>query len=316
MAKMDSKLLSMFGQSASMFAVALPELVCKYPNIIVMSADTSTPAGLDKFKFKYPDKFYNMGIAEQNMIGTSAGLASEGFLPICTAQSCFLSMRDFEQIRQYCGYMHKKIILVGLSSGLSLYFLGKTHYALEDIALMRTIPGMTVIAPCDAWEAVKALQVAVKTDGPVYIRIFGGTGLPSVYIEDFDFHLGKANVLKEGDEVQLIATGSMVNVALKVANFLCDKNIDASVVDMHTISPLDKSIIDYKAKLIVTLEEHFLTGGLGSAVAGELAQESAHPKLLKFGIKDFNFSIGDYDYLLKENGLTVENISETIIKSL
>lgn len=312
MVKYNPKMMAMFGQSASIFGMALLEIAKDKTNIIALSADMSTTAGLDKFKAAFPDRFYNFGIAEQNMVGAAAGLASEGFLPVCTAQSCFLSMRDFEQVRQYCGYMGKKIIFVGLHSGFSLAFLGKTHFALEDIALMRSVPGMTVYAPCDAMEAVKAFEAAIDNDGPSYIRLFGGTGSSSVYTSDFGYKTGEANVLREGSDVQIIAAGSMVSVALSAADVLQSDGIQASVIDMHTIKPLDENAIDLNAKLIVTLEEHFLTGGVGSAVADVLACRSNHPRLLKLGVKNLDFRIGDYNYLLSKAGLTKEQVAEGI----
>lgn len=316
MSENNPKLLSMFGQAASIFAVALPKVIEFHPNIIALSADMSTAAGLDKFKATHPENFYNLGIAEQNMIGVAAGLSVEGFLPVCTAQACFLSMRDFEQIRQYCGYMQKRMILVGLLAGFSLSFFGKTHFALEDIALMRTIPGMTILSPCDALEAKKAFETALEMDGPVYIRLFGGTGVPVVYENDFDFNVGKTSELRAGSDVQIIATGSMVSSALKVADLLKEKSISASVIDMYTLKPLDKNVISSDAKLIVTIEEHNIVGGLGSAIAEELSTRTQHPALLRFGVKDFNFKIGDYNYLLEENGLMPEQIANKILQSI
>lgn len=314
--KINVKLLSMAGQGGSAFGIGLMNLMDKRNDIVVLSSDMSTPAGLDKFKAAYPDRFINVGIAEQNMIGMAAGLAEEGFKPICVAQACFITMRSFEQIRQYCGYMGIPLVLVGIGSGLSLQYMGNTHYALEDIALMRTIPGMTVVAPCDSLEAMKALEAAIDHSGPVYIRLYGGTGIPAVYQDDYQFEFGKAIQLREGTDIQIIATGSMVGSAIKVAEALENEGISASVVNMHTIKPLDVSAIDYNKKLIVSIEEHNVIGGLGSAIESVLSSLSDAPRLLKLGVNDQFGPVGSYSYLLDQAGLSVESIVSNIVKSI
>ena len=312
--KINVKLLSMAGQGGSAFGIGLMNLIQEHPEIMVLSSDMSTPAGLDKFKAVYPYRFMNVGIAEQNMIGIAAGLADEGYKPICVAQACFITMRSFEQIRQYCGYMGIPMVLVGIGSGLSLQYMGNTHYALEDLALMRTIPGMTVVAPCDSLEALKSLETAVVHDGSVYIRLYGGTGIPAVYREDYQFEFGKAVSLREGSEIQIISTSSMVGNALKVADELEDEGVSASVVNMHTLKPLDESVIDKNKKLIVTIEEHREIGGLGSAVESVLSGQSNAPVLYKIGIKDQFSSVGSYQFLLEQTGLDVKSIKHSIIK--
>ena len=313
---MNFKLMSMAGQGGSVFGISLIEMMSQRNDMIVLSSDMSTPAGLDKFKVAYPDYFMNLGIAEQNMIGTAAGMAEEGYKPICVAQACFITMRSFEQVRQYCGYMRIPMVIIGIGSGVSLQYMGNTHYALEDLALMRTIPGMEVIAPCDSYEAVKAFEYAVNSKHPVYIRFFGGTAIPAVFNEEKEFEGGKAIKMREGKDVQIIATGSMVGNVLKVADELAAEGIDTSVVDMHTIKPLDKDAIDLNMKLIVTIEEHNIIGGLGSAVADVLSQYTSHPKLLKLGINDRFVPVGSYKYLLYECGLDIESIKNEIINNL
>lgn len=314
--KVNFKLMSMAGQGGSVFGISLMELMGQRNDLMVLSSDMSTPAGLDKFKAAYPDHFMNMGIAEQNMIGTAAGLAEEGYKPICVAQACFITMRSFEQVRQYCGYMQLPMVIIGIGSGVSLQYMGNTHYALEDLALMRTIPGMEVIAPCDSYEAVKAFEYAVNSKHPVYIRLFGGTAIPAVFNEETDFACGKAIKLKGGKDVQIIATGSMVGNAMKVAEELEADGIEASVTDMHTIKPIDSEAIEKDKKLIVTLEEHNIIGGLGSAVADALSQYPSHPKVLKLGINDRFVPVGSYKYLLQQCGLDIESIKNDIINNL
>lgn len=311
--KVNFKLMSMAGQGGSIFGISLLELMSQRNDLMVLSSDMSTPAGLDKFKATYPDYFMNMGIAEQNMIGTAAGLAEEGYKPICVAQACFITMRSFEQVRQYCGYMQIPMVIIGIGSGVSLQYMGNTHYAIEDLALMRTIPGMEVIAPCDSYEAVLAFEYAVNSKHPVYIRLFGGTAIPAVFSEEKEFKCGKAIKMREGKDVQIIATGSMVGNALKVAEDLSLQGIDASVVDMHTIKPLDAAVIELDKKLIVTIEEHNVIGGLGSAVADSLSQYTNHPKLIKLGINDRYVSVGSYKYIIEQCGLDIESVKNVII---
>lgn len=313
---LNVKLLSMAGQGGSCFGISLINLMEKREDLFVLSSDMSTPAGLDKFKASFPEHFMNMGIAEQNMIGTAAGLSDEGYKPICVAQACFITMRSFEQVRQYCGYMKLPLVIIGIGSGLSLQYMGNTHYAIEDLALMRTIPGMTVMAPCDALEAVKALEYAVNHDGPVYIRLYGGTGIPSVYNKDYEFEYGKAVNLQDGKDIQIIATGSMVTQAKRVAEELRGEGIEAMITNVHTVKPLDQAAVDISMRLIVTIEEHSVLGGLGSAVAEVLSRQSNHPRLLMLGIKDSFLPVGGYQYLLNQAGLSVEKIKESINKEL
>lgn len=308
----NAKILSSFGQGGSVFGITLLDILKKQNNIMVLAADMSTPAGLDKFKSLYPNHFFNLGIAEQNMIGVAAGLTDEGYKVISVAQACFISMRCFEPVRQFLGYMHSKQILVGVSSGFSLTFLGNTHYALEDIALMRSIPGMTIIAPSDAIQAMKALDAAIHADAPVYIRLYGGTSLPIVYEDDFDYQIGKAIKLKSGKDLQLIATGSMVSIALKVADALEGEGISVSVIDMHTIKPLDTTALDMNVSMLISLEEHSVVGGLGDSIASYLSQYTSHPKLLKIGVEDKFSVVGDYPYLMEQNGLSCDKIIERI----
>lgn len=314
--KVNFKLMSMAGQGGSVFGISLIELMNHRNDLMVLSSDMSTPAGLDKFKTAFSDHFMNMGIAEQNMIGTAAGLAEEGYKPICVAQACFLTMRGFEQVRQYCGYMQIPMVLVGIGSGVSLQYMGNTHYSIEDLAVMRTISGMEVIAPCDSYEAVMAFEYAVNSKHPVYIRLFGGTAIPAVFNEEKDFICGKAIKMREGGDVQIIATGSMVGNAMKVAEELSAEGVEAEIVDMHTLKPLDADAIDFDKKIIVTIEEHNIINGLGSAVADALSQHPAHPKLLKLGVNDRYVPVGSYKYLLQQSGLDTESIKNEIINNL
>jgi len=313
MSKYNPRSYSRLGQSGSIFGMELMDQIQNH-SVKVLSSDMSVVAGLDRFKRTYPNDFYNVGIAEQNLIGVSAGLASEGYKAIAVAQACFISMRSFEQIRQYMGYMGNNIICVGISSGFSLTFFGNTHYAIEDLALMRSIPNMVVLSPSDAGSAVKAFDAALKQDRPVYIRLSGGLNCPIVYNEDFDFKIGTPITVKQGADVTIFSTGSMVSNSLKAAFLLEDKGISAEVVDVHTIKPIDRQSIlsSLGKKLLISVEEHNIIGGLGTTIADVLSEQTNTPVLLKLGVNDSFMKVGNYNYLMEQSGLKPEQISSSI----
>jgi transketolase len=318
--------LADIGQHAAVFSHGLIDEIKKDPNIVILTPDATVKSPknvgneikveLDFCKVKevFPDNFHNVGIAEQNFLGMAAGICSEGFKVVAQAQACFISMRSFEQVRQYAGYMKIPLILIGIGSGLGLTFYGNTHYAIEDYGILKTIPGLTIVAPSDSLQAIKATHFALEGNKPVYIRLYGGKA-PVVYDKDFDFALGKVICLREGTDIQIIAAGSMVYPALQVAEKLKLENIDAQVIDMHTIKPLDTTAINQNCKLIITIEEHTIINGLGSSVADYLASFSIHPPLLKIGIEDTFSSVGDYAYLLHENGLSENLIADKILRN-
>lgn len=317
MNKFNPRVYFRLGQSGSIFGMELMEQAGNYP-FKVLSSDMSVVAGLDRFKKEYPDSFYNVGIAEQNLLGVAAGLDSEGYKTIAVAQACFISMRSFEQIRQYLGYMGGKVMCVGINSGFSLTFFGNTHYAIEDMALMRSIPNMTVLSPADAGEAVKIFDAALKVDGPVYLRLSGSLNTPIVYKEDYDLAIGKAVQLKEGKDIVIFATGLIVNNSIKAAELLLEQGISASVVDIHTIKPIDRECIlsNCDKKLMVSVEEHNVVGGLGTAIADVLSEIRNTPPLLKLGVQDHFMPVGDYNYLVEQAGLTPVQIAESITNKL
>ena len=309
MNKFNPRVYFRLGQSGSIFGMELMEQAGNYP-FKVLSSDMSVVAGLDRFKKEYPDNFYNVGIAEQNLLGVAAGLDSEGFKTIAVAQACFISMRSFEQVRQYLGYMGGKVMCVGINSGFSLTFFGNTHYAIEDLALMRSIPNMTVLSPADAGEAVKLFDAALKVDGPLYLRLSGSLNTPIVYKEDYELKIGQVITLKEGEDIAIFATGLMVSNALKAAELLLEKDITATVVDVHTIKPIDKDTIQKNCgkKLLVSVEEHSVVGGLGTAIADILSEQRNSAPLLKLGVQDHFMPVGDYNFLVEQAGLTPEQI--------
>lgn len=312
-------MLSMFGQNGAVFGSALDFYHDEY-NIKVLTSDMAYGAGLSRFKQKYPDDFYDVGIAEQNLMGITAGLASEGFKCVATAQSCFLSMRAFEPVRQYMGYMQIPAILIGINSGFALSYFGNSHYALEDLSLMRTVPNMTVLSPADAGEAVKAFEAVLNMNSPVYIRLSGTLNNPVVYAEDFEYDYRKANkVFAQGNDVVFFATGSMVYQSIKAAEVLCNEGIGAKVIDVHCLKPIDGETILKelrRSKVIATVEEHFTIGGLGTAIAEVMNQNQVSGKILNLGVKDRFCEVGDYQYLLAQNGLTSDKIVETIKQHL
>jgi transketolase len=287
--------------------------------MMVISADLGNSSGLDRFKKTYPDQFLNVGIAEQNMIGVAAGLAKEGFNVFATSFAPFITMRAAEQVRMNLGYMNMNVKAVAIGSGVSMAFLGNSHYGIEDAAVMRSIPNITVVCPADCAEIFKTIQAAAKFEGPMYIRLTGAVGNPPVYSEDYAFEIGKAVVLREPADVTFIATGSMVYESLEAANLLEEKGIKAGVINMHTIKPLDASAIELAlkhSKLIVTVEEHSVIGGLGSAVAEYKAAKRHAPPQLILGLPDAFDVTGEYRYLLERHGLVASKISEAVVAKM
>lgn len=315
--KSSSRVFARLGQSGAVFGVGLIDQAEAAENIVVLTADMAKPAGLSKFSALHPERFYNVGIAEQNLVGVAAGIANEGFKVVASAQACFLSMRCYEQVRQYSGYMGLPVIYVGVSAGFGLTFFGNTHYALEDVSLYRSIPGMVVISPSDAGQAVKAMAAALASDDPVYIRCTGVPGLAPIYKEEFEFEIGKGITLQDGSDIAIISAGSVTRNVLAAVEML-EKifNLSFKIIDMHTISPIDKDLLDtcLNCKILVTVEEHFIDGGLGSVVAEFLAEKHSgnKPHLLRLGVKN-KFSIpGDYSYLLKANDLDSDGLVKQI----
>ena len=286
-----------------------------FEKLVVMSADLATTSGLDRFKNAYPDKFYNLGIAEQNMMGTATGMAMNGYNVFVTSFANFLTLRSCEQIRLNMGYMKIPLKVVGMSSGFAMGMFGNTHYGIEDISIMRSIPNITVISPADGWELIKCLEKIIKDDSPIYLRLTGSSNIPIVYTEDYDYEIGKAITLKQGEDIALISTGSMVSVALEVSKLLEKDNISATAINVHTIKPLDYNLINKiynKYKFIFTIEEHSIIGGLGSAVAEYISQFKNHSPLYRIGVPDTFGAVGDYSYMLKQFGLTSTDIYQYI----
>lgn len=312
--RMQARMYSKLGMRGS-FSLAVEELAKTDSNLLVLTADLASLTGLSRFKEKYPSQFLNIGIAEQNMVGIGAGLVKEGMNVFITTYSNFLSMRAYEQIRILLGYMGFNVKVVGTGSGLAMGMSGNTHYGIEDISLMRAIPGMTVISPADGFETVKSVHEVAGYGKPVYIRLTGIMNTPIVYNEDYDFSIGKGVILRKGEDISIITTGTMVYESLVTADRLAELGTYASVINIHTIKPLDTSLIHdvtLHSKLIVTIEEHSIIGGLGGAVAEYLCGLNYHPPLIRIGLPDSFQKVGDYSYLLKQNGLTGLQIADRI----
>jgi transketolase len=256
-----------------------------------------------------------LGIAEQNMIGVAAGLASENFNVITTTFAPFQTMRCCEQIKVNLGYMGQKICMVGIASGLALGTLGYTHCCIEDVGILRSIPGITIISPADSLETVKALESAVKSESPTYLRLTGSSNNPIIYNEDYEFKIGKSITLREGKDITIFCAGAMVYQSLEVAKILESKNISSKVVNMHTIKPIDKMAIEKAcdSNLIVSVEEHNVIGGLGSAIAEYKSSLKKSPKQLFLGVKDNYSKGGDYKFLLEKHRLIPAKIVEDIL---
>ena len=311
------KIWSTIGSRATLGIAAL-ELAKEIDNLMVLTCDVSTSAGLDRFRKTYPEKYLDLGIAEQNMIGVAAGLASENFNVITTTFAPFQTMRCCEQIKVNIGYMKQKICMVGIASGLSLGTLGYTHCCIEDVGILRSIPGITIISPADSLETVKALQAAVKSKNPSYLRLTGSSNNPIVYKEDYEFKIGKSITLKEGKDITIFCAGSMVHQSLEAAKILEAKNVSSKVVNMHTIKPIDKLAIDEArdCALIVSVEEHNVIGGLGSAIAEYKSGLKKFPRQLFLGVMDTYTKGGNYKFLQEKHRLTSDKIAEDILSSI
>ena len=310
------KMWSTIGPRATL-GMALLEISQKMKDLIVLSGDVSTSAGLDRFRKLNPIQYVELGISEQNMIGVATGLSSENFNVVTTTFAPFQTIRCCEQIKINLGYMKHKVTLVGLASGLALGNLGYTHCCIEDIGILRSIPNLVIMSPADSLETVKCLQESLKSDKSVYIRLTGVSNNPIIYNKDYELKIGKSLKLLDGKDLTIFSNGRMVYNSLKAAEKLKKEGIFASVINMHTIKPIDTDAIKIasKNKLIVTVEEHNIIGGLGSAIAENLSEENTSSKLIRIGIKDNYTSGGSYEYLQKKHGLDPDNIVENILKN-
>ncbi|MDH4028017.1 MAG: transketolase family protein [Nitrospirota bacterium] len=299
------------------YGETLLELGRKRPDIVALDADLSSSTKTVKFAKEFPDRFFNMGIAEQDMIGTAAGLALTGRVPFASTFAVFETGRAWDQIRLTVCYSNTNVKLVATHGGITVGEDGASHQALEDIAIMRALPNMTVIVPADAAETVSVINAVAEYIGPVYVRL-GRSNVPYVMPDGYEFKLGKAHVFHTGRDVNIVAAGIMVDMALRAAEILAKEGIDAGVMNMATIKPLDEEALLNAArssKLIVTAEEHSVIGGLGGAVC-EFLSENCPVPVKRVGTQDTFGCSGSPAELLKYHGITVEDIIETIKRSL
>lgn len=289
---------------------ALAECGAKYPNLVVLDADLAGATKTGVFKKAFPDRHIDCGIAECNMTGIAAGLATCGKIPFISSFAMFAAGRNFEQVRNSIGYPHLNVKIGATHAGITVGEDGATHQCNEDVALMRTIPGMTVIVPADDVEAKAAVEAAINHEGPVYLR-FGRAAVPVINDDpDYKFEIGKGVVLKEGKDVTIVASGICVAEALAAAEKLAADGVDAEVINIHTIKPLDEDLIVASAKKtgrVITVEEHSVIGGLGSAVCDALCAKQPTP-VLKIGINDTFGESGPAAALVVKYGLDGESI--------
>ena len=296
----SARLWSRIG-SRGMYGQAILDLAENRPDLMVLSADLGNSSGLDRFRKSFPDQFVNVGIAEQNLVGVAAGLAKEGYTVFASSFAPFIAMRASEQVRMNLGYMQLNVKTVGIGSGVAMGFLGNSHFGIEDVAVMRAIPGMTVVTPADCGEIVKVINAAADHVGPMYIRLTGGPNNPIVYSEEYEFILGKAIQLREGSDIAIIANGSMVARSLSCADLLEKEQVSVSVFNFHTIKPLDfdvLSIIATKHRKVVIVEEHSVVGGLGSAIAEHWIAYETPPQVRILGLErpeNTSFCLNDMD---------------------
>ena len=294
------------------YGKALSELGEKY-DFLVLDADLAAATKTGMFKKKFPERFFDCGIAEGNMISVAAGIATTGKVVFASSFAMFAAGRAFEQVRNSIGYPHLNVKIGATHAGITVGEDGATHQCNEDIALMRTIPGMTIINPADADEAYAAVEAAINFYGPVYLR-FGRFAVPNYskeLVKDYKFEIGKGVTYKEGKDVTIVATGFMVHLALEAAELLAAEGIDAGVINIHTIKPLDKELLVDAAKktgAIVTAEEHSIIGGLGAAVSEALSETYPVP-VMKVGVEDKFGASGQVPELLEIYGLTAKNIA-------
>lgn len=312
------KAYARLGQKGAAAGIGMMELVKIDKDMRVVVADSIAIASLDRFYSSYPERVINVGISEQNMIGVAAGLSSEDSRAVfaCTYAE-FVVTRALEFVRQNLSYHQFNVKLIGNSAGFAMETLAISHWATEDIAFVRALPNMTILSAADSLSAIKCVKAAHDIQGPVYVRLSGLLNCPIVYDKDYEFEVGKAITLREGKDVTIIATGMMVRESLDAAEILSSSGIECRVIDMHTIKPLDTISLDMAfadSKLVVSVEEHSIIGGLGGAIAEYKADKEKTPRLIRIGVEDFFAKLGDLRFCWEQHGLTAPQIANRIQK--
>jgi len=299
-------------QTRDAYGEALVEVGRTHPEVVVLDADLFKSTRTVLFRDAYPHRFVDLGISEMDMVSMGAGMAASGLVPYCNSFAIFLTAHCYDQIRIQIAYPRLHVVLAGSSAGLTQGPDGASHQSLEDVALMRALPNMTVLVPADGVEAAAMTRAAAEIDGPVYIRL-GRYPVPDLFEEGDSFELGRAKVLRRGRDATLIACGHMVSVALQAAGLLEGRGVQVGVLNMSTIKPLDRAAVVRAARgtpLVVTIEEHSIIGGLGSAVAEVMAEEGGGSRLVRLGTLDVFGESGTADELLEKHGLTAPSIAE------
>ena len=311
----DTKQWSRMGPRA-MFGRFMLDIAKKNKKLIILSADLGRSSGLARFKIEFPNQYISIGISEQNLIGVASGLADEGYKVFVTSFAPFLSMRASEQIRMNLGYMKHNVNLVALGSGLSMGFLGNSHFGLEDIAIMRTIPNLNITCPADCSELGKVLNdYAFNDRGPSYIRLTGVPGSVNVYEKNYKYRILKNITLSKGSDVLILSLGSILGQIKLSLNTLKKSKISAELVNIVSLKPIDESITKLlsKYKKIITFEEHTTVGGLGSIIAEKILKYKINSQLYSFSLPDKFGPTAKYDHLLKYHGLDASGITKKII---
>ena len=315
--KKNIRVWSMLGMRR-ILGPAIKDLVEQDRRVLFATADTGRYYAYDDLLRTYPENVVDVGIAEQNLIGASAGLQNEGFNVYAVTYATFLTARALDQIRVSLGYMGIGVKLIGEAGGMCDGNFSATHMGLEDISNVRNIPNMRVITPADGMELVKTLTALRDAEYPAYVRMTGRFPIPVIYKEDYDFRIGKAVTLREGKDIAFVSNGTLLGDVLKAADLLAEQGVDCKVVNLHTVKPLDEEALREIAgyKLVVTAEEHLLYGGLGSALAEFYAQEPVRPRMLMLSVGTEYPRAAEYDDLLKTCGLDAESMANRIIEEI
>ena len=314
----NARFLARLG-SRGVLGQAVLDMAADGKSFFTASADLGRTSGFSRFAEVYPNRYINVGIAEQDLIGIAAGLSADGTPVIATSFAMFASFHCADSVREFLGYMRRNIKLIGLDSGMAQSTGGYSHSNPQDIAFMRTIPGLTALSPCDGVEIYLALQAAMELDGPVYIRLTGDKVLPIIHKSgELQFEIGKAVELRNGSDIAIVGCGSILSEATKAADILETNGISSTIINMHTIKPLDTKALDALTnyKLVVTVEEHSIIGGLGGAVAEYLSEKRNAPPVLRLGAADVLPKAGSYDFAMTQYGLRAAQLAEKISEKL
>lgn len=297
------------------YGAILNELAYEHDNLVSIAADVVDSANLMDFEMQHPDRHFNAGISEQNMVAMAAGMAKEGSNVFVTSFAPFVSLRVYEAIRTLVCYMNLNVKIVALSSGFSLGVQGATHYALEDIAIMRAIPNLLMLSPADTTEMAKMLEYLASYKGPAYLRLTGLPGSATVYKEDYEYdHVG-FDVIREGNDIGIFATGTLVNESIRAARVLSKNGTSVGVTNISKLNPINRQKIIsecMKYRMLFSVEEHSVVGGLGSIISETIAAVSHHPQLIRMGILDNNVIVGNYTFILEKNNLNAKQIVERV----